>query len=202
MELSAPPNPAARKRLQLWRYREDISFDQFFQAFERLGRRRAMFPVTSAVLGQEPRLSLIKYTADILEWQGLLLQHLKPSSLDRSEALGITNEDFVENIVPEKDRAYAREVLRKYCVAFNRTFHCFPGEPLYECAANIFSPEGNPESWIEMAPGESVAFALPNRKKKADEGFSINGRFVMQDVFVEPRNLCSIFILDKLQVGH
>lgn len=197
-ELSLPADLARAARIQLWRYRESVTFDRFSSSFSLLGRKRSLYPVITAVLKLEPKLSVIKYVADVFAWQALLFKYLKPGNVTRDEAVGISHAAFIQTFVPPEEREQAHQVMQKFCAAFNATIHMFPGVPLCECADNIFAPEGR--SAVHMHPGESVAFALPNRSKRRVEMMGKGGRWITADEFMEPRNLCSVFILEQLQV--
>ena len=210
MELVVPDDPTAAARLRLWRFRERVTFDRFKLSFELINKRDgAHFPVISAILGHEPKLSLAKYAADILAWQAVLFKHLKSGSVAREDANLITNQQFIEQFVPAADQRHALAVLEKYCIAFNATIT--QPNPLIECAPNIFSDDGNvdlyqatgtsaDEAGSDMNLQTSIAFSLPNRQKKRVEQQK-DGDWTVGDEFVDPRGLCTISILDFLQVS-
>ena len=202
---------AAAARLQLWRFRESVTFQRFKTSFELINKRaESQFPVIAAVLKYEHRLSLVKYTADILAWQALLFKYLKSGSISRDEAAKITNSDFIENLIPPEEQQHAFEVLDRFCIAFNATIT--QPDPLIECAPNIFVFRGEVD--LHQARGETVAglsssmtrdttlpFSLPNRNKKSVENFnSKTGKWGMVEEFIDPRGLCTISILNFLQV--
>lgn len=161
----------------------------------------------SAVLKNLDSLPLIKYAVDILEWHSILFGIFKPGSLSRADANSISNAQVITQL-PLDDRENAKKVLFKYCVAFNSTL-TLPGN-LRECADNIFIDKrtGNVDllsgqevtssadkSGFElfsklpergMLPSTSIAFSLPNSLKDGNE-------------FVDPRSLCTLFIIERLQ---
>ena len=211
LNLDQLPDRAAAARLQLWRFRESVTFQRFKTSFELINKRtESQFPVIAAVLKYEHRLSLVKYTADIFAWQALLFKYLKSGSVNRQEAAETTNAYFIDNMVPQEEQQHAFEVLDRFCVAFNATIT--QPDPLIECAPNIFVFRGEVD--LQQARGETVAglsnsmtrhtalsFSLPNRNKKSSENFnSITGKWGMVEEFVDPRGLCTIAILNFLQV--
>ena len=165
-----------------------------------------MYPIISAVLKNLNSLPLIKYTSDILEWHSVLFGIFKPGDLSRADASGVSNAQAIMQLPLDK-RENAKQILYRYCVAFNATL-CLPGN-LRECADNIFidkvtgkvdllggqdvslMDEGYSELFSKlpergMLPSTSIAFSLPNSLKDGNE-------------FVDPRSLCTLFIIERLQ---
>lgn len=210
MELVLPCDPAAAARTKLWRFRKRVTFERFKACFELINSRAdSHYPVISAVLKYESRLSLVKYAADIIVWQAVLFKYLKSGSITREEASLITNKQFIEQYVPSADQRHAFAKLENYCVAFNATIT--QPDPLFECAPNIFAHHGKVDLYQDKGVGmdvvgsdmnlqTSIAFSLPNRQKKRVEQL-VDGKWTIGDEFVDPRGLCTISILDFLQVN-
>jgi hypothetical protein len=60
---------AAPQRAQLWRYREVATFERFERMFNNQSENAKSYPVLAAILKHERNLHLIKFAADVLEWQ-------------------------------------------------------------------------------------------------------------------------------------
>lgn len=186
--------------MTLLRPREVITLHRFQIYFGLRSSDHARFPILSSVLKHVKGLALIAYIADILAWQRIVFKALRPGSVSRDGAREIRNIDVIEGngmlpglAVGEREKAHT--VLEKYCTAFNETIS-LPGY-LRECADNIFlAPDGSVDLMcsqgrsppIGMSPQASVMFALPNTLKSGND-------------FLDPRNLCTVFILEQLQVS-
>ncbi|CAM9234897.1 unnamed protein product, partial [Ectocarpus fasciculatus] len=180
-------------KYRLLRYREPVNFEAFNFHFS-LNREHAnSYPLLAAILKAEEKLSLLGYLTDILAWHRVLFNILKPGSVERGDALYISNADVIARI-PEAEREAASMLLNNYCVAFNRTLKLVPF--LFECNANPFlasngevdlsgSQRGD-GTGEKMSPGTSVKFSLPS---------IVSGE---QDA----TGLCSIQIINALQQTH
>lgn len=178
---------------RLLRYRESVNFNAFMFHFGLQRENTFMFPLLSAILKTEEKLSLIKHISDILAWHSVLFRALKPGSVTRSEALNISNAGVISNL-PIDNQAAASLILDKYCVAFNRTLPLVPF--LFECNANPFLASNNEVdlsgsqrsdgSGDRMSPNTSIKFSLPS---------IISGE---QDA----TGLCTIQIINALMQTH
>ncbi len=190
LELGPPVAPLQLTMQSL--FHERVTFEDFRRLFV-WTRNGVKYPVIDAVLKNEESLPLIKYAVDILAWQAVVFKVIKSGSITREEAGLITNADVVLRIESIKSRMQAQAVLDKFVVAFNSTI-TLPGN-LLQCATNIFVTQAGvvdlgcsegasaPRS---MSESECIAFALPNSLQNGLE-------------FVDPRGLCTIFILNKLK---
>ncbi len=199
----------SRTLLGIWRYREPVTFDQFFRHFQlHLRENEEQFPVTAAVLKYERDLHLIKYAADILAWEHVLFSVFKPGSITREEAGSITNEDVIE-MLPVHERESAQLILSRFCTAFNASI-TQPGN-LRGCTRNMFVSEDlkeidlgcfqNGSTRTVMDFSSPIAFSLPNEVQVGSERVdSITGKRYVTHEYADPRGLCVRFILDRLQV--
>jgi hypothetical protein len=185
--------------MTLWRYREVITFREFKRSFCINTTYEREYPVIAAVLKYEKYLHLIKYAADILAWHQILFKAIKPGTISREDASAIRNQDIV-NMLPKEDQPAALNLLTRFCVAFNATI-TLSGN-LRECSENIFINKTTGEVDLisqssrdtnvderKMSPNTPIAFSLPNSLKDKNE-------------FVDPRSLCTLFILDRLKVNY
>jgi hypothetical protein len=170
-----------------------ITFGEFCRSFRIRNQNETEYPVIAAVLKYEVSLPLIKYASDILAWHAIIFKVFKPGSISRNEAGELTNQDVIDKL-PIEERSFATSVLYKYCEAFNETI-TQPGN-LRECADNIFLHNGDidlactagSEPAKKMSLDTPLAFSIPNSLKDGNE-------------FVDPRSLCTLFILDRLKVN-
>ena len=240
---------AAAARAQLWRHREIAIFEKFERRFINKASNAKEFPVIAALLKHERSLHLIKYAADILEWQATVFRVFRPGSITRAEAASMTNADVIGGIPEGEQRNQAKDALARFCKAFNATI-VLPGY-LRECAKNTFRHPTYPEKDDGPAhepAAASAAAASPTRtasssKSSSDpvqmvvsnsnvpvpdlswnfesgvlmrpaewdgvpQGMTENSPLcfslpsTLQDgngVFVDPRSLCTTFILGKLR---
>lgn len=195
-ELGQPSVVLERHLHTLWRFHEPVTFEHFDRVFKQDSSNKELFPVVDVVLKFNRELPLIKYAKDVLAWHSVIFTVLKPGSITREDAEKLSNQDVIDRIVDSSERAAAASILTSFCEAFNSTI-VMPGL-LYECADNIFVNEKTGEVDLEvtkgaqpavrMGPSCSVAFSLPSSVKNA-EGY-----------FLDPRSLCTMFILNSLKV--
>lgn len=69
----------------LYRLSEPVTLEGFHACFNLDSFNARSFPLLAAFLREEPRLSLIKYTADVLEWHALLFDVFKAEPISREE---------------------------------------------------------------------------------------------------------------------
>ena len=134
---------AAAARAQLWRHREISIFEKFERRFVNKASNAKEFPVIAALLKHERNLHLIKYAADILEWQATVFRVFRPGSITRAEAAMKTNADVIYGSPEGEHRNQAKDALARFCKAFNATI-VLPGY-LRECAKNTFRHPTYPE---------------------------------------------------------
>ena len=197
-ELGQPSVVLERHLHTLWRFHEPVTFEHFDRVFKQDSSNKELFPVVDVVLKFNRELPLITYAKDVLAWHSVIFTVLKPGSITREDAEKLSNQDVIDRIVDLSERAAAASILTSFCEAFNSTI-VMPGL-LYECADNIFVNEQTGEVDLEvtkgaqpavrMGPSCSVAFSLPSSVKNA-EGY-----------FLDPRSLCTMFILNSLKVSR
>ena len=149
---------AAAARAQLWRHREVAIFEKFERRFTNKASNAKEFPVIAALLKHERSLHLIKYAADILEWQATVFRVFRPGSITRAEAASMTNNDVINGVPEGEQRNQAKDALARFCKAFNATI-VLPGY-LRECAKNTFRYPTYPEKDEDDEPAEPVAGTL------------------------------------------
>lgn len=195
LESDIPEDPLQYTTASLWRVRQVVTFNEFCRCFRLVSANEKSFPVLAAILQYEKSLSLVKLATHILAWHALLFKVFQPGSLTRSDASALTNKDVIA-LLPENERNHAELVMNNFCDAFNAVI-TQPGN-LRECAENVFidtstgqidldMTRGASGSFKSMGPDASLSFSLPSSLKDGNE-------------FVDPRALCTLFILDKLKV--
>lgn len=195
MEMGPPEGALKHAVASLWRVREVVTFPEFVRSFRLLASNEKEYPVLAAVLQYENSLPLVKLATHILAWHAILFRVFQPGSLSRAEASALTNKDAIA-LLPEDERARAETVMHNFCDAFNAVI-TQPGN-LRECAENVFIDKATGKVDLDltrgatgafkcMGPDTSLSFSLPSALKDGNE-------------FVDPRALCTLFILDKLKV--
>lgn len=193
MELGPPLDPVRLQMGTLWRFHERVTFEEFSRLFLINKANSLEFPIIDVVLKNESQLPLIKFATDILAWHAVIFKVLKPGSVTREQAGSITNEELISRFESEEERCEASAVLDRFCVAFNSTI-TLPGN-LKGCAPNIYvSSTGE----IDLGAFQSSIRTVMNRA--APIAFSIPNSLQIGLEFVDPRGLCTIFILDSLRV--
>ena len=195
LETSIPETPHVYTRSSLWRVRQVVTFNEFSRCFRLVSSNVKEYPILAAVLQYEKSLPLVKLASHILAWHALLFRVFQPGSLTRAEASNLTNRDAIARL-PENEQKHAESVMHNFCHAFNAVI-TQPGN-LRECADNVFvdtatgkidldMTRGASGSFKSMSPETSLSFSLPSSLKDGNE-------------FVDPRALCTLFILEKLKV--
>ena len=164
---------AAAARAQLWRHREIAIFEKFERRFTNKASNAKEFPVIAALLKHERNLHLIKYAADILEWQATVFRVFRPGSITRAEAASMTNADVIKGVPEGEPRSQAKDALARFCKAFNATI-VLPGY-LRECAKNTFRHPTYPEKDDDPAHNDHVAGTL-TRSASASAASPISSR--------------------------
>lgn len=194
MELGPPLDPVKLQMGTLWRFHERVTFDEFSRLFLINKANSVEFPIIDVVLKQEGQLPLIKYATDILAWHGVIFKVLKPGSISREDAATITNEELLSRLESEEERREASQVLNRFCIAFNATI-TLPGN-LKGCAENVYVKNGE----IDLGAFQGTTRTVMSRE--APIAFSIPNSLQIGLDFVDPRGLCTIFILESLRVNQ
>ena len=218
--------------MQLWRYRDKATYTEFVRSFYLQSQNEKKYPIISCVLKNEQKLSYIKYAADILAWHAILFKVYKPGSITRQDAAVITNIQVIELLpVDEQEQARAtltgyctafNQVLTlpgnlREC-ASNIFIDKNTGEvdllgysgdsstTTDTTTAMQVDDEGPDETRNEgrligqegrkighegrkMGPDTPIVYSLPSSLKQNNE-------------FLDPRSLCTIFILEQLEVCY
>ena len=163
----------------VWVHTTPVSMEVFSAAFSKIEDRQQRYPLLSGFLEQEGRLQHVKHIIPILEWHRILFQIFPNGEISREEASNITNEDAIKRL-PAAEQPAAWDVLRRFCDAFNAsfhlTFHNYNG-----CVENPFLIPGslkidlgctfnsaNPQPPESMSPSISICFSFPAYGKSQD----------------------------------
>ena len=217
--------------MQLWRYRDKATYTEFVRSFYLQSQNEKKYPIISCVLKNEQKLSYIKYAADVLAWHAILFKVYKPGSITRQDAAVITNTQAIE-LLPVDEQEQAKVTLVGYCTAFNQVLtlpgnlrecasNIFIDKNTGEVdllgysddntttdstTAMQVDDEGPAETRNEgrligeegrkighegrkMGPDTPIVYSLPSSLKQNNE-------------FLDPRSLCTIFILEQLEVCY
>ena len=168
--------------------RRPITLESFATAFAAEHANRTRYPLLAVFLRVEHQLPYIRFIADILAWHALLFSALSAKPLQREEALQLRNIDFVRSLPLEQQPA-ALELLHRFCVAFNSTFHLVP--MLFECQPNPFLTadgrvdlSGTGTAATPMSECTPLSFSLPYHPPGTDGDAS---------------GICTIQLLNALQ---
>mmetsp|Transcript_31144 Transcript_31144/g.48161 ORF Transcript_31144/g.48161 Transcript_31144/m.48161 type:complete len:927 (+) Transcript_31144:47-2827(+) len=178
-EVDAQPSPSLD--ILLWRYREPVTFQHFVRVFSARSGAQQKYPLLHAFIKEEPRLHMIKYTADILAWHRILFEIFPPSSISREEAMNISNAQAIEERLPKERQIEAFRILHAFCDAFNE---CLPMvERIFECEPNPFISGVNgsvdlsggraASGGVIMSEDCSINFSIPSMVRGANDSMGL-----------------------------